>query len=183
MGDPSGAPTLSTTEQGHRYGTPAQRQAVQSYAARGPRWHLVGYRQDTGASGSRDSRPGFDALLADIAAGPVRYVAVDRLMLIGNGVTVRKCEPGTGERRLGGPGQAAQRGGRRNAGLPAKRAIAPDPHGTGRRTDCLRARRSARQGSIRTGCPGGTVSMSGRSPYTDIEWTAGRHVPPYTCVP
>lgn len=74
---------VSTTEQGHRYGIPAQRQAIQSYAARRPRWHLVGHRRDTGASCSTDSRPGFDALLADIAAGPVRYVAVHRLDRLG----------------------------------------------------------------------------------------------------
>ncbi|MFJ5271957.1 recombinase family protein [Streptomyces sp. NPDC088358] len=74
---------VSTAEQRHRYGIPAQRQAIQAYAERCPAWRLVEYRQDSGASGSTDSRPGFDALLGDIAAGRVRLVAVHRLDRLG----------------------------------------------------------------------------------------------------
>ncbi|MET7830637.1 recombinase family protein [Streptomyces sp. NPDC005386] len=74
---------VSTAEQRHRYGIPAQRQAIQAYVERHSTWHLVEYRQDDGASGSTDSRPGFDALIEDIAAGQVHRVAVHRLDRLG----------------------------------------------------------------------------------------------------
>lgn len=74
---------VSTAEQRQRYGIPAQRQAIQAYAERCPTWQLVEYRQDSGASGSTDSRPGFDALLEDIVAGQVGLVAVHRLDRLG----------------------------------------------------------------------------------------------------
>ncbi|MFC9844510.1 recombinase family protein [Streptomyces sp. NPDC060223] len=74
---------VSTTEQRGRYGIPAQEQAIRAFVEQRPRWRLVVGRQDVGESGSTHSRPGFDALLGDIAAGRVKLVLVHRLDRLG----------------------------------------------------------------------------------------------------
>ncbi|WP_443055458.1 recombinase family protein [Streptomyces sp. NBC_00704] len=74
---------VSTAEQKGRFGIPAQAQAIREFVEQWPSWSLVGSQQDAGESGSAYSRPGFDALLDDIAAARVKIVLVHRLDRLG----------------------------------------------------------------------------------------------------
>ncbi|MFG3020469.1 recombinase family protein [Streptomyces sp. NPDC048254] len=74
---------VSTAEQKGRYGIPAQARVIREFVAQRSSWRLVESREDIGASGSKDSRPGLNALLDDITRGRVKLVLVHRLDRLG----------------------------------------------------------------------------------------------------
>ncbi|MFG2939120.1 recombinase family protein [Streptomyces sp. NPDC048282] len=70
---------VSTAEQRGRYGIPAQAEAIRMFVEQRPTWRLAGCWEDVSESGSTDSRPGFDELLAEIGEGRVGLVLMHRL--------------------------------------------------------------------------------------------------------
>ncbi|MFF4274662.1 recombinase family protein [Streptomyces sp. NPDC001536] len=74
---------VSTAEQKRRYGIPAQADTIRAFVEQRPMWRLAGRWEDLGESGATDSRPGFDELLMEIAAGRVDLVLLHSLDRLG----------------------------------------------------------------------------------------------------